>query len=62
MARRMVEQITCDGCAAKDKQREAVTTLQVQDDTYDLCQEHADRFAAYFADLFGQAVTNTAAA
>ncbi|GAA4104759.1 hypothetical protein [Streptomyces hundungensis] len=59
MARKMIEQITCDACTAKGETVEGVTELTIGPDSYDLCQEHADRFAAYFADLF---TTNTAEA
>ncbi|MEU2366197.1 hypothetical protein [Streptomyces noursei] len=59
----MIEQITCDACTAKKGASvEAVTELSVGTDTYDLCQEHADRFAAYFADLFTPTTIAAAAA
>ncbi|MFD7017224.1 hypothetical protein [Streptomyces sp. NPDC059928] len=59
----MIEQITCDGCMAKTGLSvEAVTELTVGTDTYDLCQEHAARFAAYFADLFTPTTIAAAAA
>ncbi|MFJ7901878.1 hypothetical protein ACIQ6V_15545 [Streptomyces sp. NPDC096198] len=59
----MIEQITCDACTAKKGVSvEAVTELTVGTDAYDLCQEHADRFAAYFADLFAPTTVAAAAA
>ncbi|WP_370422474.1 hypothetical protein AB8O64_29740 [Streptomyces sp. QH1-20] len=62
MARRVIEEIVCDGCRAKGTERKGVTALTVGSDSYDLCQEHADRFAAYFADLFTPATTAAVAA
>ncbi|MFD9561530.1 hypothetical protein [Streptomyces sp. NPDC059994] len=62
MARRVIEEIICDGCRTKGKDRKGVTTLTVGSDSYDLCQEHADRFAAYFSNLFGETTTDAVAA
>ncbi|MFD7162796.1 hypothetical protein [Streptomyces violascens] len=58
----MIEQVTCDACAAKGQSVEGVTELTVGTDAYDLCQEHADRFSAYFADLFTPTTVTTVAA
>ncbi|MFI6684992.1 hypothetical protein [Streptomyces sp. NPDC050485] len=62
MARKMIEEIICDGCAVKGKTVKGVTTLTVGSDSYDLCQGHADRFAAHFADLFDKATADAVAA
>ncbi|ARZ66928.1 hypothetical protein SMD11_1267 [Streptomyces albireticuli] len=53
MARKMIEQVTCDACAAKGVTSTGVAELTIGSVSYDLCQEHTDRFGAYFADLFG---------
>ncbi|MFD5697825.1 hypothetical protein [Streptomyces lasiicapitis] len=62
MARRVIEEIICDGCNVKGKSRKGVATLTIGSDSYDLCQDHADRFAAYFANLFGETITDAVAA
>ncbi|MCZ1019387.1 hypothetical protein [Streptomyces noursei] len=58
----MIEEIICDGCRAKGKEGLGVATLTIGSDSYDLCQKHADRFAAYFEDLFGETITDAVAA
>lgn len=58
----MVEIVTCDGCTAKGEEREAVTSLDIAGDSYDLCDEHGERFRAYFADLFNVKSTTAVSA
>lgn len=44
----------CAGCKAKGSEevKEAATFIAVGHKVWDMCEEHADRFAGYFADLF----------
>ncbi|MGW5397819.1 hypothetical protein [Streptomyces sp. NPDC003952] len=53
MARKVVEAVVCDACSAKGREQIGVIELAIGSVSYDLCQEHGDKFAAYFEDLFG---------
>ncbi|MFE3579324.1 hypothetical protein [Streptomyces vinaceus] len=57
MARKVVEAVVCDACSVKGKERTGVIELAIGSASYDLCQEHGDKFAAYFEDLFGSVAT-----
>lgn len=62
MARKMVERVLCDACLAKGESVVGITELTVGSDSYDLCDTHADRFAAYFAELFDSTSADAVAA
>ncbi|MGK5496410.1 hypothetical protein [Streptomyces sp. URMC 125] len=55
MARRIIEieAVTCDACAKVGQESEATEVLTIKGDSYDLCDPHADKFAARFRELFG---------
>ncbi len=42
----------CLGCSAKGEERLAVTVIAVGHRAWDLCNEHAQRFSGYLAELF----------
>ncbi|MER7986964.1 histone-like nucleoid-structuring protein Lsr2 [Streptomyces noursei] len=42
----------CMGCKAKGQQQDAVTVIAVGHRGWDLCEEHAQKFGGYLADLF----------
>ncbi|MFD8088988.1 hypothetical protein [Streptomyces malaysiensis] len=48
----MIEVTHCDACAKKGEEREATTALSVADESWDLCDEHGERFRSYLANLF----------
>ncbi|WP_218043193.1 hypothetical protein [Embleya hyalina] len=52
MARRVIEVVQCDACAAKGEEVPASDELRLGTDAWDLCGEHANRFAGWFRDLF----------
>ncbi|MEV6551731.1 histone-like nucleoid-structuring protein Lsr2 [Streptomyces sp. NPDC051597] len=43
----------CMACKAKGQDQEAATVIAVGHKGWDLCPEHAERFGAYLADIFG---------
>ena len=44
MARKVIEISTCDACAVKGAETEAVGELSIADDSYDLCKDHETAF------------------
>ncbi|MFJ9900234.1 hypothetical protein ACIQPR_43590 [Streptomyces sp. NPDC091280] len=57
MARKVieVEQSMCDACDSKGEEVEAVGTLEIFGDKYDLCDEHGQKFKLWFAEALGGA-------
>jgi hypothetical protein len=58
----MVEVVHCDACDKKGDERDATTTLSVAGDSYDLCDEHGEKFRAYFEALFTTETTTAQSA
>ncbi|MFF4706912.1 hypothetical protein [Streptomyces sp. NPDC001297] len=55
--KKLVEVVHCDACAKKGEERDATTGLSVAGDSYDLCEEHGEKFRAYFEALFTAEMT-----
>ncbi|MEU6704707.1 hypothetical protein [Streptomyces wuyuanensis] len=55
MARKVIELKTCDPCAVKGEDTEAVDKLTIGGDEYDMCGTHLERFRAEFRKLFAAA-------
>jgi hypothetical protein len=55
MARKVIEEITCDACATKGEERDAAGKLTVLGDEYDVCDEHGQKFKVWFAEALGAA-------
>ncbi|WP_333745364.1 hypothetical protein [Streptomyces sp. IBSBF 2950] len=60
--KKMVTVVHCDACAKKGEEQDANTTLSVAGDSYDLCDEHGEKFRAYFEALFTAEMTTAQSA
>ncbi|MET8164672.1 hypothetical protein ABZT34_10490 [Streptomyces sp. NPDC005329] len=60
--KKMVTVVHCDACAKKGEERDAITSLSVAGDSYDLCDEHGEKFRAYFEALFTSEMTTAQSA
>jgi hypothetical protein len=59
MARKVVETVTCDACAKKGEERDGTVNLTIMGDSYDLCDDHGNKFRTLLAEALGN--TNNAA-
>lgn len=62
MARKVIEEVTCDACTKKGVESAGTVVLSIEDDRYDLCDEHGERFRKMLRDALGpsDAMTLTA--
>jgi hypothetical protein len=60
--KKVIEVVHCDACDKKGEERDATTALSVAGDSWDLCDEHGEKFRAYFEALFSKTTTNADAA
>ncbi|MDX3206082.1 hypothetical protein [Streptomyces scabiei] len=55
--KKMITVVHCDACAKKGDEQDASTTLSIAGDSYDLCDQHGEKFRAYFEALFTAEMT-----
>lgn len=53
MARKVITEITCDGCRKKGLEVPGTVSLTIMGDEYDLCDEHGERFRALLDEALG---------
>ncbi|MER6102415.1 hypothetical protein ABT115_08810 [Streptomyces sp. NPDC001832] len=55
MAKKVITEITCDGCKKKGQEVPGTVSLTIMGDEYDLCHEHGSKFRALLAEALGDA-------